>query len=155
MSVNSACKSMHRAFDRSTVAHNTNRVAIDQRSQHDPINGQTTMRSVFRPIALLGLFLIAATAHAQNNYYVDITNNTGYVIHYIYVSPASANTWEEDVLGNDVLMDGESFRVNLNGYNSPIFDIRLVDEDGDTYTYPGVNVTTQFVNVTLADLDVD
>lgn len=113
------------------------------------------MKSVFRPIALLGLFLIAATAHAQNNYYVDITNNTGYVIHYIYVSPASANTWEEDVLGDDVLMDGESFRVNLNGYNSPIFDIRLVDEDGDTYTYPGVNVTTQFVNVTLADLDVD
>ncbi len=111
------------------------------------------MKTFVARIALLSLLLLAASAQAQQNYYVDVTNNTGYSVLYIYVSPGDAQTWEEDVLGDQVLLDGESTRVELNGYRSSIFDIRLVDEDGDTYTFMGVDVATQDLTVTLADLD--
>ena len=102
---------------------------------------------------LLILVLACASAQAQQNYYVDVTNQTGFTIFFLYVSPADAREWEEDVLGSEVLLTGQSKRVNLYNYFSPIFDIRLVDEDGDTYTFWNVDVSRQDLVVTLADLD--
>lgn len=97
--------------------------------------------------ALMSLPALAA------DYYVDITNRTGYTIMYMYVSPGDAKSWEEDVLGNDVLEDGTTQRVNLRGYSSPIFDIRLVDTDGDTYTFWNFNVEKYDLNVSIDDID--
>ena len=103
--------------------------------------------------ALLVLFLFLSTAAAAQNYYVDVTNRTGYTILYMYVSPGNAKTWEEDVLGKDVLQNGHTQRVNLHGYTSPIFDIRLVDEDGDSYTFWNIDVSRHDLIVTLDHLD--
>lgn len=100
---------------------------------------------------MLWLFLVGSAQAAD--YYVDVSNQTGYTIIYLYVSPGDAQSWEEDVLGSDVLQSGTTQRVNLYGYNSPIFDIRLVDEDGDTYTFWNVNVATQDLLVTPGDID--
>jgi hypothetical protein len=105
-----------------------------------------------RAFALLPLLLITLNAYAAD-YYVDISNETGYTIMYMYVSPDKAATWEEDVLGSEVLADGESKRVTLKGYKSPIFDIRLVDTDNDSYTFWNLDVSTDDITVTLADLD--
>lgn len=111
------------------------------------------MRAKIRATMLAALlFGLSAVAKAAD-YYVDITNNTGYTIMYMYVSPASSTTWEEDVLGDGVLPNGETRRVNLTGYKSPMFDIQLVDSDGDKYTFWDVDVSTRDLVVTLADLD--
>jgi hypothetical protein len=99
------------------------------------------------------LLLAASAAAVAADYYVDITNRTGYTIMYMYVSPAKSDSWEEDVLGDDVLPHGKTQRVNLNGYRSPIFDIRLIDEDGDKYTFWNVDVSKEDITVTLDDLD--
>ena len=99
------------------------------------------------------MLLVLASVQAQQNYYVDIANQTGFTIMYVYVSPGDARTWEEDVLGRQVLRSGHSKRINLYSYRSPIFDIRLVDEDGDTYTFWNVDVSRRDLVVTLADLD--
>ncbi|MCS2609638.1 hypothetical protein LLY24_09955 [Halomonas sp. wenzhen-202101] len=87
------------------------------------------------------------------DYYVDVTNRTGYTIFYLYVSPGSAKTWEEDVLGSDVIMNGDTTRVTLTGYTNPYFDIQAVDEDGDSYTFWNVNVAEQDLVITLDHLD--
>jgi hypothetical protein len=110
-------------------------------------------------LAKLKMFVAAALIVASSNiavaadYYVDITNETGYTIMYMYVSPDHSDSWEEDVLGDDVLRTGKTQRVNLNGYKSPVFDIKLVDEDGDSYTFWNVDVSKRDITVTLADLD--
>ena len=49
--------------------------------------------------------------------------------------------------------DGETRRVNLTGYKSAVFDIRLVDEDGDKYTFWNVDVSKRDLTVSLDDLD--
>ena len=40
-----------------------------------------------------------------------------------------------------VLRPGKTQRVNLSGYKTPIFDIRLVNENDDRYTFWKVNVS--------------
>ena len=113
-------------------------------------HGQGTVEYVAL-ILLVGaaLLLGISTAALAADYYVDITNRTGYTIMYMYVSPAKSDSWEEDVLGKDVLPNGETRRVNLRNYRSPIFDIRLVDSDGDKYTFWNIDVSKEDVTVTL------
>lgn len=108
-----------------------------------------------KSIALFMLVLLSTLPLrvAAADYYVEITNKTGYTIFYIYVSPDKSDSWEEDVLGEKVLMDGETRRINLYGYKSPIFDIRLVDEDDDTYTFWDVDVSERDITATISDLD--
>jgi hypothetical protein len=108
---------------------------------------------VFLPILLLWLFLMSSHEAVAADYYVDITNKTGFTIFYVYVSPGKSKSWEEDVLGSNVLSNGETYRITLRGYKSSIFDIRLVDEDGDSYTFWNVDVSIQDIVATLADLD--
>lgn len=118
-------------------------------------NGMSKMKTHNRNAfgLLLILMLACASVQAQQNYYVDITNQTGYTIMYVYVSPGDARSWEEDVLGSEVMPSGTSKRISLFGYRSPIFDVRLVDEDGDTYTFWNVDVSRNDLVVTLANLD--
>lgn len=104
---------------------------------------------------LLPVLLLLALPASAADYYVDITNKTGYTIFYVYVSPDKSDSWEEDVLGDEVLPDGETRRINLYGYKSPVFDIKLVDEDDDSYTFWNVDVSERDITATLGDLDSD
>jgi len=120
-------------------------------SRHSKTKTGNTMRIRYWTIFLAAM-LFAMSVQASD-YYVDITNKTGFTIFYLHVSPGNAKSWQEDVLGNDVILDGDSMRVTLTGYNSPIFDIRLVDEDNDSYTFWNVDVSRQDLVVTLDDID--
>ena len=102
-------------------------------------------------VLLLGIFAIGAVVAWDG--YVDITNKTGYTIYYIYVSHHTSSGWEDDMLGSEVLANGDTIRITLTGYSDSIFDIKCVDEDDDSYTFWGVNCATDDVTVTLSDLD--
>ena len=103
-------------------------------------------------IVLLALMLMTTGLFAFDGY-VDITNNTGYTIYYVYVSNENDDYWGDDMLGDDYLYDGDTKRVYLSGHPSSVFDIMVEDEEGDTYSFYGVDVEQQDVVVTLANLD--
>jgi hypothetical protein len=120
------------------------------------------MRVLSRALFLLCGFVLMSVTHAaaaqecnegNRDYYVDVTNATGYTIYYLHVSPADVKTWGPDLLGDDVLPDGAESRVYICNYSSPIFDIQVEDEDGDTYTFYAIDVSRQDLTVTLSDLD--
>ncbi|MBL4612039.1 MAG: hypothetical protein ACRBBM_07240 [Pseudomonadaceae bacterium] len=112
------------------------------------------MRVISTQVSLVFLILMLFSSFsAAEDYYVDITNKTGYTITEVYVSPEDSADWEEDVLGSSVLRHHKARRVNLTGYSSPSFDIRLVDEDGDTYTFWKVDVSRDDLVVTIDDID--
>jgi hypothetical protein len=100
--------------------------------------------------AVLGLHSASTLAF---NGYVEVTNDTGYTIYYLYVSNTSSGDWEEDVLGSDILSDGETIRVDVKRADSEYFDIRAVDSDDDSYTLWNVDISTRDVTFTLGDLD--
>lgn len=72
---------------------------------------------------------------------VRIINNTGFTIVEFYGSNTGSDTWEEDILGSDVLPSGSSVVINFDdatGYC--MFDFRAVFDDGDVLERGGVNV---------------
>lgn len=70
--------------------------------------------------------------------WVTVQNDTGFAVHYIYVSPAYAASWEEgeQVLPDDrILGDGEQYlvEIDLEKYRTTVYDFLLIDEDRDQY----------------------
>ncbi|MDX1456126.1 MAG: hypothetical protein R3276_00980 [Marinobacter sp.] len=108
------------------------------------------MRKVLALFSVLFLFSTAASAFDG---YVDVTNNTGYDIYYLYVSHAKRDTWGKDQLGDSILEDGETIRVTVRKEKSSVFDIRAEDEDGDTYTIWDLDIATEDLVLTLDHLD--
>ncbi|MGA0103417.1 MAG: hypothetical protein ACO3LH_06860, partial [Steroidobacteraceae bacterium] len=92
-------------------------------------------------------------AATSSDLHVVITNNTGYPVQQVFISPDDATSWEEDLLAGRILSDGEGMTFTLKGYSNPIFDIKLVDTDGDTYSFHDVDVERYDVTATIANLD--
>lgn len=84
--------------------------------------------------------LCGSAAFAENRV-VTFTNNTSVVVNEIYGSNTGANTWEEDVLGADILEPGESVDMNFDdGTGYCKFDFKVTFADGDEGTLANVNV---------------
>ena len=93
----------------------------------------------------LGAVVVPATAEAScqdgTSRRIRMVNNTSYTIRRMYGSNQSATTWQEDVLGDNVLSPGTSVVVNWDDDTcSCMYDFKVVYSDGDTTVKSGVNV---------------
>lgn len=57
---------------------------------------------------------VARARHASGPQDFVLVNQTGETIREVYVSPSKADDWEEDILGRDVLEDGESVKITFH-----------------------------------------
>ncbi|GJD96511.1 hypothetical protein [Methylobacterium iners] len=72
---------------------------------------------------------------------VDIVNNTGMVISEFYASNTGSDNWEEDILGRDVIADGETFDINIDdGTGKCRFDFKAVFDNGKSLVRNNINV---------------
>ncbi|MBK9632733.1 MAG: hypothetical protein IPO62_17040 [Saprospiraceae bacterium] len=55
----------------------------------------------------------------------DLVNMTGYDIENVYISPTSENSWGDDVMGKEILKDGEQVEI--------VFHTEAVDKHWDIY----------------------
>jgi hypothetical protein len=60
---------------------------------------------------------------------LEIVNQSGADIWYVYLSPSKADEWGEDWLGDDIVRDGETYV--LEGVPDGIYDLRAEDTDGE------------------------
>lgn len=75
--------------------------------------------------------------------HVTIVNNTNKSMTRFYGSNAGANTWEEDILGTDVLPSGSSVRINFDdGTGYCTFDFKAVFSNGQSVVQTNVDVCT-------------
>ncbi len=82
----------------------------------------------------------AGAAEAQDRR-VRIVNETGYTIMEFYGSNKGTTSWEEDILGSDVLGSGQSVVVDFDdGTGYCKFDFKAVFSDGDEVVKKNVNV---------------
>ncbi|HGG63435.1 MAG TPA: hypothetical protein ENK34_02575 [Rhodobacteraceae bacterium] len=94
----------------------------------------------FALLALTLLFTSASTVSALDRR-VRIVNNTGYTIVRFYGSNKGSDSWEEDILGEDVLPSGSSVRIDFDdGSGYCKFDFKAVFDDGDVLVKKNVNV---------------
>ena len=88
-----------------------------------------SMKKIIFGILVLMLLVTSVPAEAAN---ITVRNRTGYTGHYLYISPTGSNQWGQDLLGSNVLLNGYEYTVS--GQSGARYDIRMVDEDGDSYT---------------------
>ena len=69
-----------------------------------------------------------------------LVNNTGADIYTVNISPSGVNDWEEDILGRDVLENGESVTVTFGLGNTPLWDIQAVFENGTSISWYEINL---------------
>ncbi|PWC56217.1 hypothetical protein [Azospirillum sp. TSO22-1] len=90
--------------------------------------------------ATAAFFLTQAPAFAGDQDF-EVVNKTGYPIKHLHVSEANNNSWEEDVLGRDVLNDGESFELKFaKGEKTCKWDMKVAYDDGETAVWQALNL---------------
>lgn len=88
-----------------------------------------------------------AAGQAQQNF--TVVNNTGHTVMTLNVSPSNENAWGPDILGSNVLANGQTASVTFpRGEEQCSWDIRATYDDGDTTDARGVNLC-QVATVTL------
>ena len=76
-----------------------------------------------------------------NDRRVRIINVTGVTMTHFYASNSGENDWQEDILGQDVLANGASVRINIDdGSGACIYDFRARFADGDVLERYRINV---------------
>ena len=87
------------------------------------------------------LTLTSALPAAALDRRVTIINDTGYTIVNFFGSNTGSQSWQEDILGNDVLPSGSSVVVNFNdGTGYCKFDFLAVFDDGDQLIKENINI---------------
>src|SRR5690606_38708621 len=91
-------------------------------------------------ITLLGALTIAPEALAAQQDFTVI-NQTGFVVVTLNVSRSSETRWGPDILGQEVLANGEEAQVTFDmGENDCLWDIRVTYDDGDTGDWRATNL---------------
>lgn len=106
-------------------------------------------------IAMLCMTNAMAENSTPEDKFVVITNYSDRDIFYLYVSPESSGDWEEDVLGEDVLLAGDDIRINLYGYDECMFDIKAVYDNDEEEISWDVNVCIDDVEFYGVESDVE
>ena len=95
------------------------------------------MKKMF--VGFIAAFIILFSSIAAQASVIVIQNSTGSTIFYLYMSSSDTSDWEEDILGTDVLSNGETLRVSLTGSYRE-FDLMAQFEDESTmswFNFPG------------------
>ena len=75
------------------------------------------------PVLLVVVVLCACSRAPRAD--VTLTNVTGTPVEALYLSPAGAPTWEENILGGDVLRDGDTVEIRFRAAAKPrLWDVR-------------------------------
>ena len=80
----------------------------------------------------------AQTAGAQD---FTLVNATGVEINAVHISPHSANDWEEDILGQDTLPNGQRVDIHFKrGEKAAMWDLRIEDKSGNPIEWENLNL---------------
>ena len=93
--------------------------------------------------AMLVSAFTTTSTQAESRQDFLLINRTGYDISEVYISPAKADDWEEDILGSDdSLDDGEQREIKFHRVGKTcLWDLKVVyDEDDSTAVWHDSNL---------------
>jgi hypothetical protein len=98
-------------------------------------------RTIFKTVLAAVLASTIALPAAALDRRVTIVNDTNYTIMQFYGSNKGTDSWEEDILGRDVLRPGQSVRIDFDdGTGYCKFDFKAIFDDDDVLVARGINV---------------
>ena len=102
-----------------------------------------TMKYFLIAAAMLVSAFTTTSTQAESRQDFLLINRTGYDISEVYISPAKADDWEEDILGSDdSLDDGEQREIKFHRVGKTcLWDLKVVyDEDDSTAVWHDINL---------------
>lgn len=92
-------------------------------------------------LGVIAIF-VTATAFARRGPQDFILHNqTGVEINSLYVSPHSSDDWEEDILGQDTLANGESLKITFDDRDKHVhWDLKVTDKEGNSIEWEDLNL---------------
>ena len=102
---------------------------------------------------LVVMFLFAESSANSQALYFFVTNNTGFTLNNIYVTPAETGNWGSDILPYDLFENSTSVRVDIPAdYGSTCaFDMKITDLEGNSVTFSGFDACKLHTLILNAD----
>ena len=111
---------------------------------------RTLLGRLTLPLVLALTWFAWTPSHAQAQAQDFIlANQTGVDIFKVFVSPHDVDNWEEDILGADVLLDGDEVEILFHREeDAEYWDLRIEDEEGNAIEWENLNLF-EILRVTL------
>lgn len=94
-------------------------------------------------VSLFAFSLLCVSAAQAQDRHVQVVNRTSHTMLRFYASNVSRPGWEEDILGLDTLVPGQSVLVDIDdGTGYCHFDLKAVFSDGSATVRYNVDVCT-------------
>jgi hypothetical protein len=98
------------------------------------------MKRSLMTAAIVSIVIASAVLVAQKQNFTLI-NKTGGQIDKVFVSPVKTDTWGEDILGRDVLDDGEKVDIKFpHSETACHYDLKIVDENKASIEWNDINL---------------
>ncbi|NCS24138.1 MAG: hypothetical protein GPI96_06310 [Microcystis aeruginosa BS13-02] len=103
------------------------------------------LRAFFMGLTVAGLVIPSVLGSTSKVLAEDITftleNKTKVNMTEFYASPSGVKSWENDILGDDVLGSGEQVEININDERTTCnYDFKAKFADGDVVEKYDVNI---------------
>lgn len=93
------------------------------------------MKTVFNFVAAaVAASVMATAAAAQTSQQIRVLNQSGVTLYTLYASDTTNNSWENDLLGNRVLNNGQFFDLTIRNVYNCNYDFRFEFTTGQVYT---------------------
>lgn len=100
-----------------------------------------TIKTLFAATVLTLAFAVAP-AHAEDLVFT-LNNQSSGAVNELYVSPLDSNSWEEDILGKDVLDSGQTATITIrNADGQCAWDVRIVYDDASVTDERNIDLCT-------------
>jgi hypothetical protein len=102
-------------------------------------NSNTTAAATPAPTTASSTSSPAASNAAKQDF--TLVNATGVEIDKVFISPHDKDDWEEDILGQDTLPDGQSVDIKFHrAETAPVWDLRIEDKQGNSIEWENLNL---------------
>jgi len=92
-------------------------------------------------LAVIATFVTASAFARTGKQDFTLHNQTGVEIHSLYVSPHSADDWEDDVLGKDTLASGDTVKITFDDRDKHVhWDLKVTDKEGNALEWYDLNL---------------
>ena len=87
---------------------------------------------------LVIIFVFKANAGDQD---FTLVNETGLTINEFYCSPNDTDDWGDDILGENIMEDGDSLEVSFDRATEEcLWDLMIVDGDGERIFWQDIDL---------------
>jgi len=104
--------------------------------------GEEIVRKIILGLVMALIFSVSTAFAQQARQDFTLLNKTGYDIREIYVSPTQSRDWGADIIGTDMLVDGNFANVTFNRNATACrWDLKVVyDDDGSEAIWNNIDL---------------